>query len=169
MDCDAAIVPQVHLGRHLEFGLESQRLALFEVDVRHVGAADDFQLFLFKALLKMLRDQTLCTSWRTLSAKRVCTILAGTFPGRKPGSLAFFWMSAITRSVSRAISSTGTVISSSCLQPSISMGTETQVGRPVPLTFLPTSSRGTLPAPQSNGRSSRPWLRASAWRRDRKS
>src|SRR5271154_5982394 len=47
---------------------------------------------------------------------------AGALPGRNPGNLTFCWIFATTRSVSRVISSTGTVISISCLQPSRSIG-----------------------------------------------
>src|ERR1700694_2023248 len=61
------------------------------------------------------------TSSRTSLANLVRIRLMGTFPGRNPGSFTFCWIFATTRSVSRAISSTGTLISISCLQPSMTM------------------------------------------------
>src|SRR5574340_365819 len=60
------------------------------------------------------------TRWRISLSNCFRISAAGTFPGRKPGSLAFFWTSIRTRSVSASTSEVGTVISSECLQPSSS-------------------------------------------------
>src|SRR5450631_2887409 len=70
---------------------------------------------------KYLGSRFSSTSSRTWWANLARIRLAGAFPGRKPGNLTFCWIVATTRSVSRVISSTGTVISISCLQPSTSI------------------------------------------------
>ena len=104
---DAAIIAQLDLRRDFELGLEAQRLAFVEMHVLDVRPAHHLQMLFFHRLLEILRKQIFEDVLADLPANRVRIRLAGALPGRNPGSLAFCWMSATTRSVSRAISSTG--------------------------------------------------------------
>ena len=83
------------------------------------GVPDHVQVLRLELLLEELGDQAfqhLSAGYRRRTACE--SIEAGALPGRKPGSLARFCTSAVTRPVSLSTSWTGMEISSECLQPS---------------------------------------------------
>src|SRR5580692_3998798 len=85
-----------------------------------LGVPTHFRFSFSAAARSALGTSFSSTSWRMSPANFDLTRPTGALPGRKPGSLTFFWSSDTTRPVSSTTSATGTVISRECLQPSTS-------------------------------------------------
>ena len=59
MNRDAAVILQLDLRRHFEFGFEAQRLAGVEMHVLDVRPAYHLEMFFFHLLLEKFREQVL--------------------------------------------------------------------------------------------------------------
>lgn len=85
---DAAIVPQLDLRRHFEFGLEAQRLAFVEMHVFDVRTAHHFQMFFFHLLPEIFRQQVFENVVAHLLGELGADQAGGRFSRTKAGELS---------------------------------------------------------------------------------